>query len=47
MLKLPDVVWCPNAGTVLLQNIHAEIKFIIFIVLSSFTGEFYSSVRLK
>ena len=44
MLKLSDVVWCPNAGTVLLQNIHAEIKFTIYIVLSRFTCEFYSSV---
>ena len=26
---------CPNAGTVLLQNIHAEIKLITFIALSS------------
>ena len=23
---------CPNSGTVLLQNIHAENKFIIFLV---------------
>ena len=36
---------CPDAGTVLLQNIHAEIKFIIFIYyctvqLTNHTREF-------
>ena len=34
-LKFFDVVWCSNAGTVLFQNNHAEIEFMIFIVLPS------------
>ena len=36
VMKLFAVVWYPNAGTVLLQSVYAEIKFIIFISLSCY-----------
>ena len=36
VMKLFAVVWCSNAGTVLLHNVYAEIKFIIFISLSCY-----------
>ena len=30
-LNFFDVVWCPNFNTVLLQNVYAEIKFVILL----------------